>query len=67
MRQPDICRPVFDESAGVTYHVMAYRELTDEEAVRVVKSYLRGTSPRKRPKAGMTVTIRTVIGCEPGL
>jgi hypothetical protein len=67
MRQPDICKIVFDESADVTYHVMAYRELSDAEGVRVVKTYLQGTSPRKRPKAGMVVTIRTVIGCEPGL
>ena len=67
MRHPDICKVVIDESVGVTYHIMAYRELTDAEAVRVVRTYLLNTSHRKRPKSGMTVTIVTVIGCVPGL
>jgi len=67
MRHPDICRVLIDEDAGVTYHVMAYRELTDAEAMRVVRTYLLNTSPRKRAKRGMTVTIVTVIGCQPGL
>ena len=67
MKQPDFSKTVFDESASVTYHVMAYRELTDAEAVRMVKSYLQDTIPRKRPKRGSVVKIRTSLGCEPGL
>jgi hypothetical protein len=67
MRQPDICTVIRDEDKQVIWNVVAYRKLTEVEAYRTVIHYLLNTKPRNRPKPGMTVTIVTVIGCEPGL
>jgi hypothetical protein len=67
MIRPDICTVIRDEDKGVIWNVVAYRKLTEVEAYQTVIHYLLNTKPRNRPKPGMTVTIVTVIGCEPGL
>jgi hypothetical protein len=62
INEPSIRTTVVDPEDNVTYHIMAYRELSAAEGVREVKLFLRDTKPRNKPKAGSTVWIRTLIG-----
>lgn len=49
-----------DRGLGIRFNVRAYRQLTDEEALRVIKTYLRNT-PRKKLQSGIDITIKTLI------
>jgi hypothetical protein len=67
MNAPEVLTTLHDAETDVTWHIFAYRELTEAEAVQAVQFFLQGTSRRKWPKSGSTETIQTVIGCAPGL
>lgn len=66
MKEPDICTTLFNESDGVTYHVMAYRKLSELEATQTVAFYLQNTQHRKRAEGQSIVTIQTALGMQPG-
>jgi hypothetical protein len=60
MEAPTIKHMLKDPVAKVTYEVLAYRKLTDEEVVGTIRTYLAITPKKKRPKKGQQVTILTV-------
>jgi hypothetical protein len=66
VNRPEICTVAIGED-NVTWNIMAYRELTPEEAAQIIFLHLRKTSPRNRPKPFSTVTIHTMTGMLPGL
>lgn len=67
MGEPNICTKIVDVDNGVIFRVMAYRELSNEEALSVIMGFVQNMPLRKRPKRGRTLTILTVIGILPGL
>ena len=48
---------IFVDKRGVTYRIMADRELSSEEKRRAVLAYLRQIGPTKRQKSGSLVVI----------
>lgn len=67
MNQPDRCTTLFDENIRVTYQIMAYRKLSEQEAMQTVTFYLQNTQHRKRTEGQSVVTIQTEIGMPPGM
>jgi len=69
MKEPDICTTLIDSDDNVTYHVIAYRKLSQEETITTIRGYLSSESRRRKPapKPGSVVKIITVIGLLPGL
>lgn len=61
MEQPKVSNPIRDEERDITYNVVAYRKLSQEETVLAVRHYLAGKKSKK-PKKGSTITILTIIG-----
>ena len=59
MEAPKIKHVLDDDSTGMRFIVLAYRELTWREVLRVVRVYLSNTKGRKKP--GTSITITTVI------
>jgi hypothetical protein len=54
-----------DEGNNITFKVMAYRQLADDEAANVIQMYLRNlTGPKLQ---NMVITIDTEIGLLPGM
>lgn len=62
MENPTFAHPIKDSTRGVKFIVMAYRELSLQEVVQCVHTYLINCKKKNRPKKGHTVTIYTVIG-----
>jgi len=66
MKQPDILSILHDAEHNMTYHVLAYRTLSELEMVQTVKLYL--TQPkilkRKTHERNKTVTTRSLMGSE---
>lgn len=51
---------IVDKEHRVTYHVLAYREITRAEAITAIRLW---TASRKRkPKKGSTISIVTILG-----
>jgi hypothetical protein len=69
MQPPDICNTLRDGTNNMTYHVMAYRKLSEAEVLGSVGSYLARPEIRRRktPLRNKTVTIITIYGASPGL
>jgi hypothetical protein len=65
MNPPEIATMGRDEGNNITFRVMAYRQLTDDEALQAVATYLK--SYRGRKLQNETVTIQTVIGLNAGM
>lgn len=65
MNPPEMITEGRDEGNNLTFRVMAYRKLTDEEALRVIKMYLQSLKGKKLEN--QTVTIQTAIGLLPGM
>lgn len=59
MEIPSIEHEVIDKGLGVTFKVMAYRKLTDEEAVQFVRAWWTNARKKDRPKRGESLTIYT--------
>ena len=53
-----------DDEKKITYEVLAYRLLGEQEMVSTVRFYLASLKKNKRPKSGQTVTITTSIGAD---
>lgn len=58
---PTIMSSIQDPRSKVTYHVMAYRELTREELVLAIRTF-HGQRGAKPITAGTEVTIITSMG-----
>ena len=61
MQQPNIRTTMKDEKQKITYHVMAYRTLTDVEMLQSIRYYF-SQKKSKKLKPGESITIITVIG-----
>jgi hypothetical protein len=64
MTNPNIRTTFLDERHTVTFHLMAYRQLTLQEAVDTVHVYRSQSHIRRRktPERNKLITIMTVIG-----
>lgn len=49
-----------DPRTNVTYRVFAFRELTREEALAIIRMWHAGQ--KRKPKRGLTVDILSVLG-----
>ena len=67
--QPNVRNTVADEENNVTYHIMAFRQMSREEMVGTVRQYLSqpGMTRRKNPEKNKIITITTSYGLMPGL
>ena len=66
-KKPTIDNEYFLEDIGVTFHIKAFRELTEIEKRQAAVGYLYMISPSERPKKGDTVTIDThVVSAQEG-
>ena len=64
MNQPEIITSGRDEGNNLTFDVVAYRKLTNEEAANVIAMYLRSLGKKKIQN--QTIRLTTVIGLNPG-
>lgn len=62
MQFPDQKTVVVDSDRNVRYEVLAYRKLTQHEAVGYVRFYMANTPKRKRLKKNSVVQLMTTIG-----
>ena len=62
MQLPHVRNTARDEQSDVTYHVMAYRKLSESELVHAVRYYQARN--RRKPKRGSAVTIVSLIGSD---
>ena len=64
MQMPHVRNTIRDEDNNVTYHVMAYRDLTREEMIVSVRYFLTQPKNRRRktPLKNKVVTILTSHG-----
>lgn len=60
MDTPNIINKLIDQQSGVTYKVLAYRKLTENELIFAVRHYL--ANRKGKPKKGSIVTIYSVTG-----
>jgi hypothetical protein len=60
MEGPQVENKLKDEASGVTYSVLAYRRLSQDEIVQSIGFYL--SRARKKPKRGSVVTIVSIVG-----
>lgn len=69
MQMPNIRNTLRDTKYNVTYHIMAYRQLTYTEKVQSVAAFHSQPKNRRRktPLRNLTVTILTVFGATPNL
>lgn len=59
MEMPGVKNTIVDDEKKITYHVMAYRELTRVEVVNAVRHFL--STQKKKPKPNSTITIVSLI------
>jgi hypothetical protein len=66
MKNPDIRSTLRDEDHNLTYHVVAYRKLTELEMIETVKLYLAQPKiqRRKTPERNKTITTHALLGSE---
>jgi len=64
MEGPSITNTVRDEEHNMTYHVMAYRKLTEAEVAMSVRFYLSQPKQRRRkkPERDKIITILSSLG-----
>jgi hypothetical protein len=69
MKKPDILSILHDAEHNMTYHVLAYRKLSELEMVQTVKLYLAQPKilKRKAHERNKTVTTRSLMGSETAL
>jgi hypothetical protein len=66
MKNPDIRSTLRDEEHDMTYHVLAYRKLTELEMIETVKLYLAQPKilRRQTPERNKIVTTHALLGSE---
>lgn len=62
MELPDKRTELIDEGTNVTYIIVAYRHVSKDEAIAVIRHALSGMKKSKRPKANSTCELVTTIG-----
>ena len=62
MEMPNVRSTITDASSGVSYHVLAYRKLSQSEVVAAARHYHLTRKSRKRLKPGTQITIISVLG-----
>lgn len=62
MDLPNVSHEIRDPKTGVTYRVMAYRDLTRVEVLMAVAHHKSSHRGKKAPKQGQSVTIITTFG-----
>lgn len=62
MQMPNQKTVVVDPEQNVQYEVIAYRILSEVEAVRAIRAFLMNTPKKKRPKPNSRIQIGTTIG-----
>lgn len=60
MQAPNIKNTLIDPERNITYHVMAYRKLSERELLQAVRYSV--SQLKRKPKKGSVNTIITVIG-----
>lgn len=58
---PNVRNSLHDRNSEVTYHVMAFRQISRQELLFAVRAYL-GSKGKKKPMKGEEITIITLIG-----
>jgi hypothetical protein len=66
MKKPDIRSTLRDAEHNMTYHVVAYRKLSELEMIETVKLYLAQPKilRRKLPERNKTVSTHSLLGSE---
>jgi hypothetical protein len=66
MKKPDIRSTLRDEEHNMTYHVVAYRKLSELEMIETVKLYLAQPRilRRKTHERNKTVATNSLLGSE---
>lgn len=65
MEMPNIPHAIKDPNNQVLYVVMAYREISREEAVQAIRAF--NAQSGRLPKKGSRITIITTLGAANGL
>lgn len=60
MEQPNTKTTLRDAARGVTFHVVAYRNLTEAEAISAIRHFM--SRHKTKLKRGSEITIMTIIG-----
>ena len=60
MLAPNVANSILDQKRGITFVVMAYRKMTEDELNHAVVYFYAHT--KKKPKKGSRVTIISTIG-----
>ena len=61
MTEPNIRTSIKDPKTGITYHIMAYRIITDLEAAQSIRLFMAQKNSSKT-KRGQSIIINTIIG-----
>ena len=62
MDQPHVENVLVDTGRNVTYRVLAYRTLSEDELVQAVRFYLAHKKGKRPPRKNSTIAIMTIIG-----
>jgi hypothetical protein len=64
---PSVRTTATDKPNNVTYHVMAYRKLTDDEMMMAIRLYHSQPKVRRRktPLRNKVITIISILGLRP--
>lgn len=57
IEKPRVLNRYLDQARGITFNVMAYRTLTQEELLYAVALYWKQKGGKKTPKPGTVITI----------
>ena len=57
MPTPKVKHVWVDEDTGLTFHVMAYRQLSDAELGQTIRAYFAKRTLEKKPHKGVIVRI----------
>lgn len=61
MEPPTVRTSARDEERNITFHVMAYRQLTEAELIQAIRCF-RSTKQGRRLRKNSTYTIISLIG-----
>lgn len=64
MELPTVRTTFVDAKQGTTYEILAYRTITEQEALSVVDAYLTHHRGRLQPKRGSRIKLHSRLGEE---
>ena len=62
MELPSVKTAFVDAKMGTTYEIVAYRSISEQEAVVAVEAYLTQHKGRMKPKRGSRIKFHSMIG-----